>query len=205
MIQNTLQSAFKENYPMILIFTVVIVSSRIIYLITHKEKFVLYRELGALAFLIYSLVLFYVVTFQDVNYGTNNYIPFHEITRYEFGSSYFIHNIVGNIILFIPFGYFITYIMKTRNPLPSLIITFITSIVIEYTQLMIGRTFDVDDIILNIFGSSIGYLGYLVIGLLEDRLPPFFSSTLFKNIFIIVLIIVVCFIYSKYTLWGILR
>lgn len=205
MVQNTITAAFSENYPMILIFTAVIVSLRLVYLVVHKEKFVFYKEFGSLVFLLYSLILFYVVTFQDVNYGTNNFIPFHEIMRYEFGSSFFIHNIIGNIILFIPFGYFVSYILKTKRPFALLVVSFITSIVIEYTQLKIGRTFDVDDIILNLVGSICGYLVYLVIRLIGDKLPPFFQSQLFKNIFVVVIIIVLVFIYSRSTLWGILR
>ena len=197
--------ALSENYPMILIFTVVISSIRIVYLIVNNERFIFYKEFGILMFLIYSLIIFYVVTFQDVNYGTNNFIPFHEIFRYEFGSSYFIHNIVGNILMFIPFGYFVSHILRAKSPLGMLVISIVTSIVIEYTQLMIGRTFDVDDIILNVVGSLLGYLCFYLTYIIQKKLPAFFSSELFKNIFIVVAIIVLCFIYSKYTLWGILR
>ena len=205
MVQETIQRAFSENYPMILIFTVVLVSMRLVYLITHKEPFVFYREMFMFIFLLYSLMLFYVVTFQDVNYGTNNFVPFHEIFRYEFGSSYFVHNVLGNIILFIPFGYFVSHIMKTRKPWPMLSITLITSVVIEFTQLNIGRTFDVDDIILNIIGGVGGYLVYLLIDVLEHRLPPFFNSNMFKNILIFILILIIVLIYSNFSLWGILK
>ena len=75
MIQNTLERAFQENYPMLIIFTVVIVSIRVVYLIVNKSEFIFYKEAFYLAFLLYALLLFYVVTFQDINYGTNNFIP----------------------------------------------------------------------------------------------------------------------------------
>ncbi len=205
MVQKTIEGAFSENYPMILIFTVVIVSIRIVYLIVHKEKFVFYREFLMLASLLYALILFYVVTFQDENYGTNNFIPFHEIFRYDFGSFYFIRNILGNILLFVPFGYFVSRIMETRKPFAMLIISLITSVVIEVTQLLIGRTFDVDDIILNLIGGLFGFLIYLLIYFLEKKLPEFFSSNMFKNIFVVVLIGLLVLVYIKSTLWGILR
>ena len=51
------------------------------------------------------------------------------------------------------------------------IIAIITSVVIEFTQLKIGRTFDVDDIILNLIGAFLGYIVYLFIDLLERKLP----------------------------------
>ena len=151
------------------------------------------------------MLLFYVVTFQDINYGTNNFIPFKEIFRYEFGSKVFIHNIIGNIILFIPFGFFVSSILKTKKILPILSILLITSSVIEYTQLLIGRTFDIDDITLNIFGGIIGYLLYIIFIKLLNRLPKFFSSVMVKNILVLIFIGLMLFIYSKSTLWGILR
>ena len=39
----------------------------------------------------------------------------------------------------------------------------IASTTIEYIQLVIGRVFDVDDIILNLGGALIGYIVYRVI------------------------------------------
>ena len=50
MIQKTLENAFSENYPMIIIFTIVIITMRLVYLIVHKEKFVLYKERFDFAF-----------------------------------------------------------------------------------------------------------------------------------------------------------
>ena len=181
---------------MLLIFTVVIVTIRITYLVVHKDKFVLYKELFMLAFLIYAMLLFYVVTFQDVNYGTNNFIPFKEILRYKVGSK---------VLLFVPFGLFVSYIMKTRKVTPILFISAVTSGVIEYTQLKIGRTFDIDDIILNVVGGFVGYLIFIICDTLESHLPAFFSTDLFKNILTIILCVIIFLIYTNYSLWGILR
>lgn len=205
MVEDTLISVFENNYPMIIIFTVVIVTIRLAYLLSRKIKFELYRELFILAFLLYSLILFYVVTFQDINYGTNNFIPFREIMRYEFGSSFFIHNVLGNILLFIPFGFFVSFILKTKKPGYIIIITFITSLVIEFTQLLIGRTFDVDDVMLNIIGGFLGYFVYLIIQVVYDKLPDILKRTWIKNICIILLIIGIIVLYFSTTLWGIIR
>lgn len=205
MIEQTLKDAVSNNWPMLLIFTVVIVTIRITYLVVHKDKFVLYKELFMLAFLIYAMLLFYVVTFQDVNYGTNNFIPFKEILRYKVGSKVFMRNILGNILLFVPFGLFVSYIMKTRKVMPILFISLVTSGVIEYTQLKIGRTFDIDDIILNVAGGFVGYLIFIICDTLEIHLPAFFSTDLFKNILTIILCVIIFLIYTNYSLWGILR
>ena len=189
MIEKTIQSAFSENWPMIFIFTAVIVTIRLVYLNVHKQKFTLYKELFMLAFLIYVMLLFYVVTFQDVNYGTNNFIPFKEILRYEVGSKLFIKNILGNIILFIPYGLFVSYILKTRKPTPILIITLITSSVIEYTQMKIGRTFDIDDIILNIVGGIIGFLLYTALNAIRNNMPKFLRRDWFLNVISVIILV----------------
>ena len=205
MVEDTLRSVFANNYPMIIIFTVVLVAIRLAYLISNKVKFKLYRELFMLSFLLYSLILFYVVTFQDVNYGTNNFIPFKEIMRYEFGSSYFIHNVLGNILLFIPFGFFVSYIVSSKKPYYIIVITLITSIAIEFTQLLIGRTFDVDDVLLNLIGGFLGYLVYLVLQTIYDKLPEILKKTWLKNILLILIIIGIIILYFSTTLWGIIR
>lgn len=205
MIQDTLKNALNDNFSMIFIFSVVIVALRLMYIHVHKEKFVLYKETFMFAFLLYALLLFYVVTFQDVNYGTNNFIPFKEILRYEVGSKVFIKNIVGNIILFIPFGFFVAHLMKSKKLYPTLVVSMITSIVIEYTQLKIGRTFDIDDIILNITGGFLGYLVYIIIDTLEDHMPQVLKTETFKNIITIIIVLLLIFVYTNFSLWGILR
>ena len=131
MVEDTLRSVFVNNYPMIIIFTVTLIAIRLSYLIANKVKFKLYRELFMLSFVLYSMILFYVVTFQDANYGTNNFIPFKEITRYELFSNYFIHNVIGNILLFIPFGYFVSRIIKSRKPFALFFVSIIMLTIIE--------------------------------------------------------------------------
>jgi glycopeptide antibiotics resistance protein len=125
--------------------------------------------------------------------------------RYEIGSSYFIHNVLGNILLFIPFGFFVSFILKTKKPAYIIIITIITSFVIEYVQLLIGRTFDVDDILLNIVGGFLGYLVYLIIQIIYDKLPSVLKKTWIKNLCLILVIIGIVVLYYSTTLWGIIR
>lgn len=192
-------------WPMIFIFAVILISIRITYLLCNKKQFVFYKELLMLCFIIYILLLYYIVTFQDNNYGTNNFIPFREIFRYNVSSRLFIRNVLGNILLFVPFGLFVSYIMKTRKVTPILFISLVTSGVIEYTQLKIGRTFDIDDIILNVAGGFVGYLIFIICDTLESHLPAFFSTDLFKNILTIILCVIIFLIYTNYSLWGILR
>ena len=73
-IKNLINEILPDIWPMVLIITVIVSSLRIAYLIKGNKKFSLYREFLNLIFIIYILCLYHVVTFQDINYGTNNFI-----------------------------------------------------------------------------------------------------------------------------------
>ena len=194
-VKNIINEILPDIWPMVLIITVIISSLRIAYLIKGGKKICIHRELLSLIFVIYILCLYHVVTFQDVNYGTNNFVPFREIFRYSIGSAKFIKNIVGNILLFIPFGFFSSYYLKNKKMLTTLILTLITSSTIEIVQYYIGRVFDIDDIILNVLGGIVGFLLYIGFDAIKNRLPKFFRSDAFLN-FLIILIIVLIIVYS---------
>ena len=189
-LSSTIQGVVNFTWPMVLISTIIIVSFRIAYLWKNHAKFVLYQDLLLLCFIIYVLCLFQVVTFQDtVSWSSNNFIPFRQIFRYDFGSRLFIKNVVGNMLLFLPFGFFVSYYLKCEKVWLPLILTFIASCSIEVVQMVIGRVFDIDDIILNLLGGSLGFLCYYVIAKVGKKLPDVLKSELFLNIIAIVLLI----------------
>ena len=99
-IRHMFKVMIKTSWPIVVISVVILASLRITYLIKNKKKFVFHEELLLLFFVMYILCLFQVVTFQDVNYGVSNYIPFKEIFRYSIGSPKFMKNVLGNIMLF---------------------------------------------------------------------------------------------------------
>ena len=184
MIKDTITDIFEYIWPMIVIVVTIIASIRIIYLINTKKNFKLYEELVSLSFIIYILSLFYLVTFQDVTYGTSNFTPFQEMFRYDIGSKLFIKNVLGNILLFVPLGFYAGYYTKSKKIIPMFIIVALSSATIEFTQLNIGRTFDIDDIILNVLGGVIGSLLYKFGG----HLPKFTKKTWFLNLITILLL-----------------
>ena len=179
---STIQGVVNMTWPMLLISIVVLVSFRISYIIKKNDKFVFYKELLMLSFIIYILCLFQVVTFtDDVTWSTNNFIPFKEIMRYSITSRLFLKNVIGNMIMFLPFGFFISYYLENKKPYLTIILTLIASIAIESVQMAIGRVFDVDDIILNICGGLLGYLIYFLLFKLSEKLPSVFKSDWFLN------------------------
>ena len=201
---NILQDALKNVWPMIFIFTVIIVSIRITYLILNKKRFILYKELLMLIFIIYILLLYYFISFHDNNYGTNNFVPFKEIFRYKVLSPLFIRNVIGNVLLFIPFGLFISYYIKNKTFIPILILSTLVSSSIEFAQSIIGRTVDVDDVILNVIGGLLGYFIYKMSDKITVSLPKFMKSQLFKDILCLLLVLGIIYIAFKFKFWRII-
>ena len=193
-IKNMVSELFPDVWPVIFIITVIVCSLRIAYLIKNHQKFCFYRELFMLLFILYIMCLFEVVTAQDNNYGLSNFIPFKEIFRYKIGSRLFIRNIIGNILLFLPYGYFASDLLKSKKLGSIWLLTAIVSLTIELVQLNIGRTFDIDDIILNTIGGVLGFYLYRVIEKIKGSLPKFFTTDGFMN-FIVILILIIVILY----------
>ena len=194
---NNIKAILTNMWPTILLITVVAFAMRITYIFKNKEKFVLYKDLMFYFFVIYILCLFYVVTFQDVSWSTSNFIPFKEILRYSIGSSMFYKNVLGNMVMFVPFGFFVSYFLKLEKLYSVTLITLLTSVTIEVTQLLIGRVFDVDDLLLNLIGGIVGFLLYELVHKLRIKLPNFLKKDYIYNIIMILLIILVGFYVVK--------
>lgn len=203
-VKNVIEDIMPDIWPMILIITVIVSSLRVAYLIKGNRKFCLHRELLSLIFIIYILCLYHVVTFQDVNYGNNNFVPFREIFRYSIGSAKFIKNILGNILLFIPFGFFSSYYLKNKRMSLNVILTLITSLTIEVVQYYIGRVFDIDDIILNILGGIIGFLLFIGFDAIKNRLPKFFKSDAFLNVLVVIIVLLIIIYSFNLNIFGLI-
>lgn len=200
---DTLKDMFVNIWPMLFIFTVISVSLRIAYFIYSREKMVIHRELLTLLFIIYILMLYYVVAetdpVSDISKVTFNLVPFREIFRYDLDSPLLIKNVIGNIVLFVPFGLFASYYLRKHKLLPVLIITMITSIAIEGTQRVIGRIFDVDDIILNVTGGLIGYILFIFIHNVNRKLPTWARSDRVRDLIVIILsLLVIAYLLREY-------
>ncbi len=188
-VKEIIGEMWPSMWPLMVFVSIVAISLRIAFLKGNK-KFVLHKELMALVFIIYILCLYYVVTSQDINYGGVNLIPFKEMFRYEFGSYKFMKNIIGNILLFIPYGFFSSYYLNNRKISTNVVVCLIASFTIECIQYYIGRVFDIDDIILNVFGGFCGCLIYVALTAIKSKLPKFMKSDAFLNFLFILVIII---------------
>ena len=192
-------SSILDIWPMLTIFIVVLVTIRVMSLHIGHEKFVFYKEFINLAFIIYALLIYRLLTKAEINYMIGvNLVPFTEILRYDIGTHEFYRNVIGNIVLFIPFGYFVSMYMKASKISHILIVSIITSSTIEIVQHFIGRSFDIDDILLNVVGSIIGFLLYIGLTAIRKHLPRFFSSDLFNNVICILICLVLGYYIFKF-------
>lgn len=189
-IDHTLSDVLHMTWPMLFISVVLIASVRIAYLSKRKEDFILHKELLLLSFVIYILCLFQIVTSQDINtLNGNNFVPFKEIFRYEFGDRLFVKNIIGNVILFIPYGFFASLYVNIKKGKTAFFLVLLASVAIEFTQLGIGRVFDVDDIILNVLGGMIGFYIYRMLDKISNYLPKVFKSRVALDIYTVIIFV----------------
>ena len=185
------------SWPSLAVLLSILVIMRLtIFFKGESRKFVLHEEIFNLFFITYLLVLFQLVTSQDIQaYNSTNFMPFREILRYDFGTTGFYKQVIGNILLFIPFGYFASCYCRIKNLGTITLVSILSSLVIEVTQHFIGRSFDVDDIILNVVGGIIGFLLYISLNAIRTHLPKFLRKDWFLNLLsIIVLVLVILYL-----------
>lgn len=132
-----------------------------------------HRKLGFCLFVLYLVLLTYFLFFAE-EMGRNpqvraeysyNLVLFKEIKRFLvyrelLGYRAVFLNIFGNLIAFMPFGFFLPVIWKKMEHwYTTTLLSFTFSLAIETTQLIcrVG-SFDVDDLLLNTIGGLCGYL-----------------------------------------------
>ncbi len=191
-----------DIWPMLIVFFITITLIRFFYLQTHRERFCFHKELSYLVSILYIWLLFEILTNTETNnFSGFNLIPFKEIFRYKIGDTLFNYNVLGNILIFIPFGYLIGTYIKPKKIWPVVLTALGTSLTVEIVQFKTGRCFDIDDIILNLLGSIIGYLLYIGLSAINRHLPEILRSDTFYNILAVVIVLLVGIYIFGY--WGV--
>ena len=101
-----------------------------------------------------------------MKYGVFNIIPFRTILKYiidieRYWPRFFIINIFGNIVIFMPVQFLMMKVFGKLLLKKYLVINFTIILIIEILQFITGSgAFDIDDIILNILGMFIVYFSY---------------------------------------------
>lgn len=136
------------------------------------------QKMGWVIFVLYLIFLAYFLFFSDYfgrgshireNYAYN-LVPFKEIRRFivyrhVVGIRSFLLNIVGNVLGFMPLGFFLPVISRrSRLWFNTVLLSFLFSLCVETVQLIFKvGSFDVDDMILNTTGGILGYILYKIV------------------------------------------
>ena len=134
-----------------------------------------YRRLGKILIVFYIGFVFYFLLISEI-YGRTgemkdyhyNLVLFKEIMRFwnyrdQLGIFSVFANLAGNILIFIPFGFFMPVASEHRNFFVTVMDTFLLSLIIEVIQLLtkVG-CFVVDDLLLNTIGGVVGYIIFMI-------------------------------------------
>lgn len=195
-----IKNVINMTWPTLVIVLSIIIILRVTYIFKNdRRSMVLHEELFNLLFLAYLIVLFQLVTSQDLPGGGTNFMPFKEILRYDYGTKSFYKQVFGNMLMFVPLGYYATSYCKIKNLGTITIISLLASSVIETVQHFIGRTFDIDDIILNVVGGIIGFVLYISLSAIKSHLPKFMQKDWIYNILsLIIIALIVLYIIKVY-------
>lgn len=140
------------------------------------------RIFGKILFVLYIVFIIYFLIFSDW-YGRTgemqeyryNLVLFREIRRFwnyrdQVGLFAMFTNLFGNVIIFMPFGFFMPMASKYRSCFSAVFYSFGLSLCVETFQLLtrVG-SFDVDDLLLNTVGGLVGYVIFAVCAVIRSR------------------------------------
>ena len=142
----------------------------------NKKQAKRIRILGKILFILYIGFLIYFLFLSDW-YGREGVMDeyrynlelFKEINRFityreELGAFAVFSNLFGNILIFMPFGFFISMASRSRGFFKILFYSLLLSLGVEVMQLVtrVG-SFDVDDMLLNTIGAALGFWVYKLV------------------------------------------
>lgn len=189
---GTVSGYFFQAIPITVIVGVIYAIIRIAVIKKKKLGFSFGKELIKLLFVCYltgliSLVIlpanFWLNLFDGILYGWwNNFAIFSfgyvnlvpsvfkalsgELTL----GSWVKTMLVGNIVMFLPLGFFLPFVSKKVNNKNIFLFAALIPVAVELLQLIFGRSFDVDDLICNFIGIAAGYfIARFIIGMMKRR------------------------------------
>lgn len=149
-----------------------------------KKKYPKSTPLWRFLFVLYVLIMLWLLFGRSSGWGSSlsyqqqlrnnmSLVPFHTIGNYwrvvcrwewNYLFRHCLINLVGNVVLFIPAGYLLPRLWKSLRNFFAFLLTCTLSIcLVELLQLVtLLGSLDIDDLILNLFGMILGYLGFII-------------------------------------------
>lgn len=186
MVEENLLRPIFQIIPIVILFATIYIAVRVIRIRTQKINIIVKQEIFRMLFFAYCIGMAAVLLVPNNFWSAfwfyiyngypgsvigplfqlnGNFVPtivLYLIGQVDIGRETWF-NIIGNIILFIPYGAFISKKVGRKK----FAIFFFTIIGIEIWQPIVGRSFDVDDIICGIIGC---YIGVVLVKLINEFL-----------------------------------
>lgn len=146
---------------------------RLVWLRRRGERIRWRREVLLAVFVVYLIALAQQTVLPQVRWAGGrlliepwdfngcNYIPLYTISRFfRYGTPVQnAINLLGNVLVFAPMGMLPPLLWRRwRRAIPGIGLGMLTSVLIEVVQPLVGRSRDIDDVILNTLGSALGYM-----------------------------------------------
>ena len=177
---GTILAYFLQGVPIVCIVGIVYIIARILFLKSKERKIYFAQELVRAIFACYitgliSLVVlpinFWLKLYDGIFFGwwgelgtffslgEINLVP--AMVKILSGElvlgSWVKEMLVGNVLMFVPFGLFLPFITRNITSKNIFLIAVAVPLAVEVFQLVLGRSLDVDDLICNFVGIVAGY------------------------------------------------
>ena len=174
---KTLPNEFPDLFVQRIILSLLLfVSLCVLVVVLYRSGKIIKVQLAAAIILsAYVIVLLYYTVFGRYSHEEYTYhIHIYKSYKYlfeQFGRQS-LRQVVLNIVMLIPFGFLMPIVIKTkRKYLMTLLSALALILFVESMQLIMQcGTFEVDDIVNNLFGSVIGMLLYKTISTIYQRI-----------------------------------
>lgn len=191
MLDATLFQVAKDIWPTLTIFAIILIVTRVYYLKINKKEFIFYKEILSLLFIVYLIILYTLLSKIELSTKGTNFLPIVLSLNEGLSSTKYLNYIISNILIFIPFGYFISSYIGAKKIGSICVITLLTGMAIEFIQLQMIGSFNIDNIIEYFIGGILGFLLYIGLSAIKKHLPGLFQNDFLYNIISIALVVLV--------------
>ena len=205
-----------------------------LYNVVKNKRINIAREIILFIFFVYFLFLLLLTIFKggriEFNNQSNSYmyrehgflgiiniVPIKEtintFMHSETGMRNSLRNVIGNILVFMPLGFFIPLLFDKFNNLKKVLkVGCLSSLAIELSQLFVGSNVcDIDDVIYNTLGALAGFICYKTFETIIkkvnlknklDKIRDFETNNILKKtikgISIVIIVSLVSYVYAFY-------